>query len=118
MAGVWSWWFGLEGESGLCEEAVDEVGPVLDVLEPVFHDGGQVVDAVGSEVAQLVLHIRPHSFGGVEVWCVGGEPHHGQPVRVRDDNSRILALMWVLRLSQQTMIGARSCWCVAVSRAA
>ncbi len=31
---------------------------------------------------------------------------------------RILRLMWVLRLSQQTIIAACSCWCAAVSRAA
>jgi hypothetical protein len=45
------WRFGVEGESGLGEEAIDEVGPVLDALEPVLHDGGQMVDAVGGEVA-------------------------------------------------------------------
>ena len=34
--------FGLDAESGLCEESVDEGGPVLDALEQVLHDGGQL----------------------------------------------------------------------------
>lgn len=53
------------------KEAVDEVGLVLDVFEPVFDDCGQVVDAVGGEVAQPVLQVGPYAFGGVEVGCVG-----------------------------------------------
>jgi hypothetical protein len=36
---------GVEGESGLGEESVDEGGPVLDALEPVLDDRGQLVDA-------------------------------------------------------------------------
>jgi hypothetical protein len=34
---------GFEGESGLGEESVDEGGPVLDALEPVLDDGGELV---------------------------------------------------------------------------
>ena len=34
--------FGLDAESGLGEESIDQGGPVLDALEPVLHDGGQL----------------------------------------------------------------------------
>jgi len=34
--------FGFEGEPGLGEEALDEGGPVLDALEPVLDDGGEL----------------------------------------------------------------------------
>ena len=74
---------GFEGEASLGEEPVDERGPVLDALEPVPGDGGELVDAAGGEVAQAVLHVRPDPFGGVEIGGVGGQPDHGQPVAVR-----------------------------------
>ena len=49
-------WFGFEAESGLGEESVDQGGPVLDPLEPVLHDGGQLVHgAAGAQVAQAAL---------------------------------------------------------------
>ncbi len=60
-----------------------ELGPVLDSLEPVLDDGGQVADSGGGEVAQAVFHIRPDTFGGVEVRGVGGQLDDGQPVRMR-----------------------------------
>ena len=37
---------GFEAESGLAEESVDEGGPVLDALEPVPDDGGQLVEVL------------------------------------------------------------------------
>ena len=49
------WRFGFEGESGLGEEPADERGPVLDALEPIPDDGGQLIDVAGGEVAQAVL---------------------------------------------------------------
>src|SRR5271157_5727438 len=76
---------GFEGEAGLGEEPVDEGGPVLDALEPVFHDRGELVYVAGGEVAQAVLHVRPGSLDGVEVWSVGRQPYLGQPAWVRAD---------------------------------
>jgi hypothetical protein len=35
-------WFGFDAEAGLSEEPVDEAGSVLDALEPVLHDRGQL----------------------------------------------------------------------------
>jgi hypothetical protein len=49
-------WFGFEVESGLGEEAVDQCGPVLDALEPVLDDGGQLAGgAAGAQVAEAVF---------------------------------------------------------------
>ena len=77
-------WFGFEAESGLGEESVDEGGPVLDALEPVLDDRGQLVGgAAGSQVAQAVFHVRPGALDRVEVRGVGGQLDDGQPVRVR-----------------------------------
>ena len=75
----------VEGQSGLGEESADELGPVLDALEPVLDDGGQVIDVAGGEVAQAVLHVRPDALGRVEIGGVGGQPHLGQPVAMRAD---------------------------------
>lgn len=49
----------------MCEESVDEVGSVLDALEPVFYDDGQVIDAVGGEVAQPVLQVAHAPSAGL-----------------------------------------------------
>jgi hypothetical protein len=37
-------------ESGLCEEAVDEAGPVLHPFEPGLDQRGQLVEALFGEV--------------------------------------------------------------------
>jgi hypothetical protein len=63
---------GFEGQSGLSEEPADEGGSVLDALEPVLDDGGELVNVAGGKVAQAVLHVRPDALGGIEVGCVGG----------------------------------------------
>jgi|SRR5689334_7313165 hypothetical protein len=57
--------FGFDAESGLSQEPVDEGGPVLDALEPVLHDHGQLARrAAGAEIAQASLHVRqvPSAF--------------------------------------------------------
>ena len=73
---------GIEGEAGLGEECLDEGGPVLDALEPVLHDRGELVHVAGGEVAQAVLHGRPGALGRIQLRGVGGQPHLGQPVRM------------------------------------
>ena len=45
---------GFEGEARLGEERLDEGGPVLDALEPVPDDDGELVNVAGGEVAQAV----------------------------------------------------------------
>ncbi|WP_330186270.1 hypothetical protein KZZ52_01825 [Dactylosporangium sp. AC04546] len=49
--------FGTEGQAGVGEEAGQEVGAVLDALEPVAHDGGEVVHAGHGEVAQAAFDV-------------------------------------------------------------
>jgi hypothetical protein len=49
----------FKAEPGLGEEPVDQRGPVLDALEPVPDDGGQLIDGAGGEVAQY----------GSRTWC-------------------------------------------------
>jgi hypothetical protein len=63
--GLRSWRFGFEGEPRLSEESVDEGGPVLDALEPVPDDGGELVDIADGEVAEAVLDVRPDALGRV-----------------------------------------------------
>jgi hypothetical protein len=48
----WQW---VEGQPGLSEEVIGQLGAVLDALEPVLHDGGQVVDPLRGELAQAAL---------------------------------------------------------------
>lgn len=48
-------WFGFNAESGLGEEPIDERGPVLDVLEPVLDDGGQLVRCTRRRSVVIVM---------------------------------------------------------------
>ena len=45
----------LDGQAGVSVEAVDQVGAVLNPLEPVLDDRLQVVDATDGEVPMLRL---------------------------------------------------------------
>jgi len=45
----------VEGQTGLGEEPAEELWGVLDGLEAVLDDGGELDDVTGSEVAQAVL---------------------------------------------------------------
>jgi hypothetical protein len=56
---------GVQAESGLGKEPVDERGPVLDALEPVPDDGGQLIGAAGGKVAQAVLSVRPDALNRI-----------------------------------------------------
>jgi hypothetical protein len=46
----------IEGQSGLSEERVDEVGPALDGPEPAADDGLELVEGGGGVVAQAAFH--------------------------------------------------------------
>ena len=54
--------FRFQVESGLAEESLDEIGPVLNAPEPAADDRGELVEGGGGEVAQAVLHVRPASL--------------------------------------------------------
>src|SRR6266478_1001443 len=53
---------GSEGEAGLGKECLDEGGLVLDALEPVLDDDGELAHVAGGEIARAVLHGRPDRF--------------------------------------------------------
>ena len=55
-------WLGVEGESGLAEEPIDESGLSLDAVQLVAHRGGELGGGAGGEVAQVVLHHGPGAF--------------------------------------------------------
>jgi hypothetical protein len=55
----------VEGQTGVSPDVGQEVGSVLDALEPVAHDRGEVVDVGDGEVAQAAFDMRPDAFGGV-----------------------------------------------------
>lgn len=65
----------LIAQAGLGEEAGQEVGAVLDALESVVDDGGEVLDAGDNEVAQVALDVGPHGVGRIEVRAVGRQLH-------------------------------------------
>jgi hypothetical protein len=50
-----SWRLGQKHQSGLGDERVDQCRPVLDALQPGADDRGELVDAVGGEVAQAAF---------------------------------------------------------------
>src|SRR4029453_5565991 len=59
------------------EEAGQQIRAVLDALEPVAHDGGELVHAGDGEVAEAAFDVGPDSFGGGG--GVGGVLDDGQP---------------------------------------
>lgn len=58
------------------QEAVEQVGAVLDALESVADDRQEVVDAADGEVADAAFEVGSHLLGGVEVGGVGGQADH------------------------------------------
>jgi hypothetical protein len=82
MAGITG--VGIEFESGVSEEGVDQLRSVLDPFEPVLYDRDQLVETVHDEVAHAALDMRPHVLGWVEVRGIGRKPDHVQPVPCRD----------------------------------
>lgn len=72
-------WRGWD-QSGLGDEAVEHVGPVLHAFQASTGQGCEFVDTAGGEVAQAVLQMRPHALGRIEVGYVGGETEDGEPL--------------------------------------
>lgn len=58
----------VEGEPGLAEERVDEVGPALDGPEAAAGQGLQFVQCAGGVVAQSAFHDGPGAIDHVEVF--------------------------------------------------
>jgi hypothetical protein len=95
LYGGWGW-----RVSGLGQESLHESGPVLDALEPVLDDRGELVHVAGGEIAQAVFHVRPDALGGVEVGAQAGSRSPVSQSGWAWMNVRIAVLMCVFRLSR------------------
>jgi hypothetical protein len=76
--------FQVGAQSGVSDESVDQLRPVLDPFEPVLHHRDQLVYTVHDEVSQATLDVRPHMLCRIEVRGVGRQSDHMQPVPRRD----------------------------------
>ena len=83
---MWSPGFDLQAGAG--EAAVDQVGPVLDLLQLALDDADQAVHVGGGEVGDSPLEQRPDALGRVEAGRVGGQPVDAQPFLVRGGEVR------------------------------
>jgi hypothetical protein len=89
----------------LGKEPAEDLGPILDALEPVLDDGGELVDGTGGEVASRFMFDHAPSTGlmpGAQARSRSTVSHSGASMKLC-----IVALMWLFRLSQIIMTGAR-----------
>ena len=73
---------GFDFQAGAGQAAVDQVGPVLDLLELAFDDADQAVQVGGGEVGDGPLEQRPDALDRIDVRRVRGQPVDPQPVNV------------------------------------
>src|SRR5437016_11689670 len=73
---------GFDGQASGGQAAVDQVGPVLDLLQLALNDADQAVQVGGGEVGHGPLEQRPDALGRIEVGRVRGQPEDPQPVVV------------------------------------
>ena len=76
------WSPGFEGQASCGQAAIDEVRPVLDLLQLALDDADQAVHVGGGEVDHGPLQQRPDALGGIKVRCVSGQPVDAQPFLV------------------------------------
>src|SRR6266852_1450092 len=76
------WLPGFEFEAGSGQAAVDQVRPVLDLLQLALDDADQAVQVGGGEVGHGPLQQRPDALGGIQVRRVRGQPVDPQPFLV------------------------------------
>src|SRR6266566_8127195 len=74
---MWSPW--LDSQAGCGQAAVDQVGPVLDLLQLALDDPDQAVQVGGGEVGHGPLEQRPDALRRIKVWRVRGQPVYPQP---------------------------------------
>src|SRR5260221_461697 len=70
---------GFDDQAGRGEAAVDQMGPVLDLLQLALDDADQAVQVGGGEVGHGPLEQRPDALGGIKVRRVRGQPADAQP---------------------------------------
>src|SRR5258708_5587597 len=73
---------GFDDQAGRGEAAVDQMGPVLDLLQLALDDADQAVQVGGGEVGHGPLEQRPDALGGIKVRRVRGRPADAQPLVV------------------------------------
>src|SRR6266536_2715815 len=76
------WSPGFEGQAGGGQAAVDQVRPVLDLLQLALDDADQAVQVGRGKVDHGPLEQRPDAFRGIEVRRVRGQPVDPQPFLV------------------------------------
>src|SRR5216683_5738553 len=76
------WSPGFEGQAGPGEAAVDQAGPVLDLLQLALDDADQAVQVGGGEVDHGPLEQRPDPFCGIKVRRIRRQPVNPQPCLV------------------------------------
>src|SRR5882724_909346 len=76
------WSPGFDFQAGRGQAAVDQVGPVLDLLQLALDDADQPVQVSGSEVDHAPLEQRPDALGRIEVGGISGQPVDAQPFPV------------------------------------
>ena len=98
---------GFDFQAGGGEAAVDQVGPVLDLLQLALDDSDQAVQVGGGEVGDGPLEQRPDALRRIKVRRISGQPVDPQPGRVLRAKSASSGARWMLRLSQ---FCAHSCY--------
>src|SRR6266852_3189523 len=73
------WSPGFDFQAGGGQAAVDQVGPVLDLLQLALDDADQAVQVGGGEVDHGPLEQRPDALRGIKVRRVSRQPVHPQP---------------------------------------
>ena len=73
------WSPGFDFQAGGGQAAVDQVGPVLDLLQLALDDADQAVQVGGGEVGHGPLEQRPDALRRIQVRRVRGQPVDPQP---------------------------------------
>lgn len=63
----------LQGKAGLCDEAVEQIGAVVHLLQPGASQCREFVSGARGQVPQGVPQIPPHSLGRIQLRRVSGE---------------------------------------------
>jgi hypothetical protein len=86
---------------------------VLDALEPVLHDGGQLSGVAGGEVARAVVDGRPDALNRIQPGRIRRELDHRQPVRIRPGELSYHRADVRVQVIQQVVSGTCNWWCAA-----
>jgi hypothetical protein len=70
---------GLDSQAGPGQAAVDQMRPVLDLLQLALDDPDQAVQVGSGEVGDGALEQRPDVLGGIQVRRISGQPVNAQP---------------------------------------